>query len=210
MSLINPGQSVRMAPQHRVFLQRNMIEHKVILASASPRRKELLKKIVKSFRSIESGVDESCIRAASPATFARKAAICKAKAVAKKHKTAIVIGADTIVVLDKKILGKPKSKKDAVAMLKSLSGRTHKVITGIAVIFSGGKIVSDVAVTRVKMKKIPDREILAYVKSGRPLDKAGAYGIQEVEDPFIDNIKGEYDNVVGLPIRNLKRILFPG
>ena len=184
-----------------------IMEFEIILASASPRRKELLKKIVKNFRVVESGVDEGCVSAAPPILFAKNAAILKAKAVAVKYKKSIVIGADTIVVLGKKILGKPKDKKDAVAMLKSLSDATHKAITGIAVIFPGGKIVSDAAVTKIKMRKLSKKDILAYVNSGRPLDKAGAYGIQEIEDAFVEKIEGDYDNVVGLPVQKLKKIL---
>ena len=180
---------------------------KIILASASPRRKELLKQIVGSFRVVESGIDEALIKAASPRLFARKAAIMKAQAVAEKHKDSIVIGADTIVVLGKTILGKPKNKRAAIAMLKSLAGKTHQVITGIAVVFPGGRVASDVAVTRVKMKKVSDQEILDYVETGRPLDKAGGYGIQEIEAIFIDKIDGDYDNVVGLPLRQLQKLL---
>jgi septum formation protein len=180
---------------------------KIILASASPRRKELLRKIVPRFRVVTSGVDEARIRAASPASFARKAAVCKARAVAAKYQSSIVIGADTIVLLGRKIIGKPKDRNDAIAMLKSLAGKTHKVITGIAVIFPGAKTVSRVALTRVKMNKVSNQEILNYVKSGRPLDKAGAYGIQEIEEIFIDKIEGDYDNVVGLPVRQLQKIL---
>ena len=186
------------------------MKHKIILASASPRRKELLKKIIPSFRVVTSGVDEESIKAASPIVFARKAAISKAAAVAVKHKDSIVIGADTIVVLGRKILGKPKDRSDAIAMLKSLAGKTHKVITGIAVIFPGSKIVSATAITKVKMKKVSDKEILDYVNSDRPLDKAGAYGIQEIEEIFIDKIEGDYDNVVGLPVRQLQAILSRG
>ena len=181
--------------------------YKIILASASPRRKELLKKIVRDFRVITGGVDEASIKAASPLLFARKAAILKAKAVAAKHNNSIVIGADTIVLLGKKILGKPKNKKEAIAMLTSLAGRTHRVITGIAVIFPGLKVVSDVAVTKIKTKKVSAEEILDYVNTGRPLDKAGAYGIQEIEEIFIDKIDGDYENVVGLPVFKLKKIL---
>ena len=180
---------------------------KIILASASPRRKELLKKIIKSFRVIESGVDEARIRTASPLLFAKKAARLKAQAVAAKYTNSIVIGADTIVVLGKKILGKPKNKRAAIAMLKSLAGRTHKVITGLTVIFPGPKIVSAAAVTKVKMKKVSQQDILDYVNSGRALDKAGAYGIQEIEELFIEKIDGDYDNVVGLPAKQLMRIL---
>jgi septum formation protein len=183
------------------------MKYKIILASVSPRRRELLKKIIPAFRVTNSGVDESSIRAASPAAFVRKAAIAKARAVAAKNKGSIVIGADTIVLLGKKILGKPKDRKDAIAMLKSLAGKTHKVITGIAVIFHGSKTVSGTAVTKVKMKKVSDREIMDYVNSGRPLDKAGAYGIQEIEEIFIDKIEGDYNNVVGLPVGQLQKIL---
>ena len=173
-------------------------------------RKELLKKIVPSFRVITSGVDEERITASSPASFARKAAISKAKAVAAKYKDSTVIGADTIVVLGRKILGKPKDRQDAIAMLKSLAGKTHKVITGIAVVFPGSKTVSGTCVTKVKMKKVSDREILKYVDSDGPLDKAGAYGIQEIEEIFIDKIEGDYDNVVGLPVCQLQAILSRG
>ena len=181
-----------------------------ILASASPRRKELLKKIVKTFRVVPSAIDERRIRAKEPVTLALKTALAKALDVAQKYRTATVIGADTIVVLGKNVLGKPKDKKDAVRMLKSLCGRTHKVITGLALVdLAANKISTAFAVTRVKMKKVPDKEIKEYVASGRPLDKAGAYGIQEIEEIFIDRIDGDYDNVVGLPLWLLKSILRP-
>jgi septum formation protein len=181
---------------------------KVVLASASPRRKELLKKIVRTFKISPSRVNESKIKARTPEALAVKAALAKAEDVALKHRNAVVIGADTIVVLGKKILGKPKSKKEATAMLKSLSGRTHQVITGLAVVDSETFAkIADFVVTKVKMKKVPIEEIQAYVKSGRPMDKAGAYGIQEIEEIFIDKLAGDYDNVVGLPVRRLKELL---
>jgi len=180
----------------------------LILASASPRRKELLKKIVEKFKVIPSNVDESTIPAQTPEAFAVKAALAKAGDVALKHKNSIIIGADTIVVLGKKILGKPKSRRDAIAMLKSLVGRTHRVITGIAVVDSETFAkYADFVVTKVTMKKVKGKEIRYYVKSGRPMDKAGSYGIQEIEEIFIDKIDGDYENVVGLPIRRLKKLL---
>jgi len=180
----------------------------LILASASPRRKELLKKIVEKFKVIPSNVDESTIPAQTPEAFAVKAALAKAGDVALKHKNSIIIGADTIVVLGKKILGKPKSRRDAIAMLKSLVGRTHRVITGIAVVDSETFAkYADFVVTKVTMKKVKGKEIRDYVKSGRPMDKAGSYGIQEIEEIFIDKIDGDYENVVGLPIRRLKKLL---
>ncbi|MBI5701225.1 septum formation protein Maf [Candidatus Saganbacteria bacterium] len=185
-----------------------MSKDKIILASASPRRKELLKKIVKNFKISVSRIDESKIKASTPLRFAIKAAITKAKDVASRNTDSIVIGADTIVVLGEKILGKPKDNKHAVAMLKALSGSTHKVITGIAVYNpKDGKIYSDYDITKIRVRKLKEKAILDYVKSGSPLDKAGGYGIQEIEDPFIERIEGNYDNVVGLPVARLKNLL---
>jgi septum formation protein len=181
---------------------------KIILASKSPRRKQLLKELFKNFKVSPSLLDESKITAKSPEAFALKAAIAKAEDVALKHKSSIIIGADTIVVLGKTILGKPKSKKEALSTLKKLAGRTHKVITGVAVIDSDSlKTYAGYEVTKVKMKKVSSKEIDAYVRSGRPLDKAGSYGIQEIEEVFINKIEGDYENVVGLPLNKLKKLL---
>ena len=180
----------------------------IVLASASPRRKKLLKKIVKAFRVKPSKVDEATLWAKTPQAFAVKAAIAKAEEVALKTRNAIVIGADTIVVLGKKILGKPKTRKEAVAMLQSLAGKTHRVITGLAIVDSETfEKHADFEVTKVKMKKVSNQEILEYVKSGRPMDKAGSYGIQEIEEIFIDKIEGDYENVVGLPVVKTKKML---
>lgn len=181
---------------------------KVILASASPRRAAMLKNILANLAIVPSKVDEAKIKAKTPGEFAVKAATAKAKDVGKKLKNAIVIGADTIVVLGKKILGKPKDAEDAVRMLKSLSGKTHKVITGLAVLDSKTRrLVTHQETTKVKMKKLPIEDILGYVMTGSPLDKAGAYGIQEIEEMFIERIEGDYDNVVGLPIAALLKLL---
>jgi nucleoside triphosphate pyrophosphatase len=181
---------------------------KIILASASPRRKKLLKRIVKTFATIPSNIKESKIKAKTPVAFAVKAAIAKAEDIALLKKNSIVIGSDTIVVLKNKILGKPKTKKEAISMLSSLSGKTHKVITGIAVIDSETmQTYADFEVTKVKLKKVPKKTILDYVKSGKPMDKAGAYGIQEIEKEFGIVISGDYNNVVGLPLKALKRLL---
>lgn len=180
----------------------------IILASKSPRRKQLLRKIVKSFKVIPSNINESKVKAKSPEALAVKTAILKAEAIAQKHKNSIVIGADTIVVLGKKIIGKPQSKKEAVSILKSLAGTTHRVITGIAVVDSNTfKIFAGYEETKVKMKKVKLKEIQEYIRSSRPMDKAGAYGIQETDDVFINKIEGDYDNVVGLPVRKLKKLL---
>jgi len=185
-----------------------MANKRIILASASPRRKELLAKIIKKFKIVPSRIDESKIKAKSPAVLALKTALAKANDVAAQQPKAIVIGADTIVVLGKMIIGKPKNKKDAVRILKSLSGKTHKVITGLAVVDTAKqRINATYVVTKVKMKKVKENAILDYVDSGRPLDKAGGYGIQEIEEMFIDRIDGDYDNVVGLPVIALKKLI---
>ena len=185
------------------------MKRKIILASKSPRRKQLLKKIVKKFTVMESAVDESSISAKTPEQFAVSAAIAKAKEVARKAKNAIVIGGDTIVVLENKILGKPKSKKEAVKMLAALSGRTHTVITGLAVIDSETlKEITDLEITKVTMKKLSPKAIAEYVESGSPMDKAGSYGIQEIEAQFVASVDGDYDNVVGLPVEKLYKMLY--
>ena len=181
---------------------------RVILASASPRRAELLKNIIQNLEVKPSRVDETKIKAKTPDAFAVKAAVAKAKAVAAKNKDAIVIGADTVVVLGKKIIGKPRDKKDAVRILKSLSGRIHRVITGIAVIDTkSGETLTHHEITKVKMKKLKLKEIADYVATGSPLDKAGGYGIQEIEAIFIERIDGDFDNVVGLPVAALLKLL---
>ena len=184
------------------------MKKRTILASASPRRAKLLKKIIKDFEIIPSGVEESGIRAESPQDFAVKAARAKAADVAQRAPEAIVIGADTIVVLGDRILGKPKNNKDAIRMLEALNGKVHRVITGIAVIDSETKQAHTAyETTEVKMRKVTDKDIIEYVKSGKPLDKAGSYGIQEIEGIFIEKIEGDYDNVVGLPVKKLKELL---
>jgi len=181
---------------------------RIILASASPRRKELLKKIVKNFAVVPSKVNEAEISARSPKEFAKKAAMAKAKDIAAMHPGAIVIGADTIVVLGKKILGKPKDRREAIAMLESLAGKKQRVITGLAIVDISREIfVSDHEETIVKMKKVSKKDIVDYIRSFNPIDKAGAYGIQELDEVFIDRIEGDYDNVVGLPVNKLRKLL---
>lgn len=181
---------------------------RLVLASASPRRAELLKKLRPDFEIAPSAVDESRIRADTPEDFAVRAALAKAEEVARSIPDAVVIGADTIVVLGDRVLGKPKDDQEAIQMLEALSGKTHRVITGLAVIDpEKDQARTAYETTAVKMKKVADKEIIDYVKSGKPMDKAGSYGIQEIERAFIEKIEGDYDNVVGLPLGKLKELL---
>jgi septum formation protein len=154
---------------------------RIILASASPRRKELLSKVLKEFEVIPSSYDESKLKEEDPVKFAVRASYEKAKDVLMQNPDAIVIGADTIVVLDKKIMGKPRDIADAHNTLKALSGKTHKVITGITVA-GGGKEISGKAETLVTFKKLTDNEIQDYVIGFDVMDKAGSYAIQDLGD----------------------------
>lgn len=176
------------------------------LASASPRRKKLLKSLGLKFKAIASNIDEDRIKAKSPIAFAKKAALLKALLIAKKIKKALIIGCDTIVVLRGKILGKPKDFEDAKKMLASLSGSTHYVLTAIALVDAKTKqSVVEVEKTKLRMKKLTDKQIERFAK--KHLDKAGSYAIQENGDEFISFIEGSFSNAVGLPVERLKKML---
>ncbi|MCQ2434934.1 MAG: Maf family protein [Oscillospiraceae bacterium] len=177
-----------------------------ILASASPRRKELLAMLDVPF-SIVPAVGEECLPAALPASQAAEyLAVQKAAEVAKTHPDAIVIGADTTVLLDEEILGKPKSKEECISMLSKLSGRQHTVQTGVA-LFYGGKSLSFTDETQVQFYPLSAAEIEAYADTDEPYDKAGGYGIQGKAALLIAGIHGDYYNVMGLPIARLARQL---
>lgn len=172
------------------------------LASQSPRRRKLLKQLGLQFKAFSVDLNEEIFDGEHPAQTVKRLALHKADAARKKIKKGIIITADTIVVLDKHVLGKPKNKKDAARILNLLSGRTHKVYTGFAVInLVTGKSVVDYEVTSVTFRKLAQKEIMDYIDSGSPMDKAGAYGIQDdFGAVFIRKIKGCYYNVVGLPL----------
>ena len=179
----------------------------IILASGSPRRKDLLEQAGYTFRVTVSDVEETDTGNDDPAQTARRNAAMKAWAVAKSSPhSAIVIGADTIVVLDGRIFGKPANAIEAKGTLQTLSGRTHQVITGVCVITEGQEHTF-AETTNVRFRSLTPEEIDAYVATGEPLDKAGAYGIQGAGRALVDRIEGDYDNVVGLPITRLKRAL---
>jgi len=174
----------------------------IVLASRSPRRIHLLRQIGISFTVQESGVDETVPEGTSPDEIVRMLSLEKAKRVAEGMDSGIVIGADTIVVLNGTVLGKPTSEADAVRMLRLLSGKTHAVYTGLALIdVETGKSRVDLERTEVTFRSLTDREIDLYVKSGSPMDKAGAYGIQDDYGAvFVERINGCFYTVVGFPL----------
>ncbi|MFB1080533.1 nucleoside triphosphate pyrophosphatase [Jeotgalibacillus sp. JSM ZJ347] len=177
----------------------------IILASQSPRRKELMTLLPYPFKIHPSSFDESTITDPDPETAVRKIAEGKAADIAVEYPDSVVIGSDTIVYQDK-ILGKPKTAEEAADMLRSLSGRTHTVYTGV-VLMKGTEMVSFTEQTEVTFWPLSDQEISDYVATDDPYDKAGAYGIQSGGALFVHSIKGDYYAVVGLPAARLKREL---
>lgn len=179
----------------------------VILASASPRRLALLQQIGIEAKVCPADFDEVSGSAVQAEDVVLANAIGKCKAVVKiKGDSLPVIAADTVVVAEGVILGKPQNEEDAVEMLKQLSGKTHKVMTGIAVSYAGEMLV-EVCETEVVFRELTDEEIKKYVATGEPLDKAGAYGIQGMGAVLVEKINGCYNNVVGLPLTRLQLIL---
>ena len=178
----------------------------IILASASPRRKELLKFITEDFTVRVSDAEEITDPDFTAEEAVKSLAVIKGEAVAKDFPDDTVISADTIVVLDGKILGKPADEEDAFRMLSSLSGRTHEVFTGVCVIYGDKKQVFAER-TEVSFYPLSEEEIRAYIATSEPADKAGAYGIQGKGCTLVKSISGDYNNVVGLPVARLNRIL---
>lgn len=179
----------------------------IVLASASPRRRALLSHFTTDFTVDPAVGPEDPPEVASPEETVKALASAKAAEVAARHPDDLVIAADTIVELDGIILGKPSDPDDACRMLRALSGREHRVYTGVAVIGAGGKSLCQAEKTRVFFRDMTDEEIRAYVASGEPLDKAGAYGYQGLAGLFVERIEGDYFNVVGLPLCRLGRML---
>jgi len=180
----------------------------IVLASASPRRRELLKKIVDNFHVVPSGVDETKIGEKDPVEFALEAAVLKARDVGGHHPGSLVIAADTIVCLGDTIIGKPRDRRDARRILEALSGTRHRVITAVALFKKDeGKLRSGYEESFVRFRKLDASAIDAYLNTGDPLDKAGSYAIQEVNDAFVESLEGDYDNVVGLPVRLVRGLL---
>ena len=181
----------------------------IYLCSRSPRRRKLLKQINLQFKSLSVDVDESILKNEKPVHIVKRLANNKLVAALKKVKKGIIITADTIVVLDNKVLGKPENEPDAVRILKKLSGRVHTVYTGFSIFNTEKNLrITDFEKTNVEFRELDNIEIKEYIKGGSPMDKAGAYGIQDdFGAVFIKKINGCYYNVVGLPLQKVYQTL---
>jgi septum formation protein len=179
---------------------------KVVLASASPRRRDLLNLIGIDHEVRPANIDETMRPREVPRRHAERLAREKASVIAKRDPDVITIGADTVVVINRKVLGKPADEADAARMLKMLSGREHTVITAVAVA-RGRKLRSAIEEVRVKFRRLRDDEIAAYIATGEPMDKAGAYGIQGFGATIVERVEGDYFAVMGLPLVRLVGLL---
>ena len=174
---------------------------RLILASKSPRRSELLKQTGLTFSVIPSNFDEDTVALSNPDSDVVTLAESKALDISRKHPDAWVIGADTIVLIGRKILGKPASAEEAFEMLQRLSGKTHQVLTGYCICCKKkNRVFSETVKTDVNFKSLPDAEINWYIQTGEPFDKAGGYAIQGIGSFLVRSINGSYTNVVGLPV----------
>lgn len=180
----------------------------IILASASPRRKEILENANVKFKIMASSIEELILDGESPCQMVMRLAFEKGMDIASRQKSDLIISADTIVVLDNTVLGKPKDEIEAKKMITSLSGRTHQVITGISLInLDSNKKIIDYVISNVKFKKLSEEDINDYIRTKESLDKAGAYGIQGYGALLVEEIQGDYFNIVGLPISRLSDLL---
>ena len=183
-----------------------MMEYDVILASASPRRKELMQLICPGFRVIPADCGEAVPEALSSRDVPGFLSYQKCECIAQVYQNSVVIGCDTVVVLEDQIMGKPKDREDAFRMLRQLSGETHTVMTGVA-LYRGTQTSVFTSETEVTFYTLSDEEIHAYLDTGEPFDKAGAYGIQGKGSLLVREIRGDYFNVVGLPVAALSRAI---
>ncbi len=173
----------------------------LILASASPRRRELLERMGWDFKTIPSGIDEEFLEGESPRRHVLRLSREKTVIVSRENPDAWVLGADTEVIIDDEVLGKPETPEEARAMLKKLSGRMHRVITGFSIAKeSTGVNIDNIIESQVFFKEISDDEMEWYIKTGEPYDKAGGYAVQGRGAVFVKEIRGSYTNVIGLPL----------
>lgn len=185
---------------------------RLVLASQSPRRAELLERAGFDFDVVSAQIDEAPLAGETPRAHVLRLAAAKADAVVRRLPERVVLGADTVVVVDGHLLGKPVDDRDAARILRLLAGRVHEVLTGV-VLRDGARAVSGVDTTRVHFTSLTDETIARYVATGEPRGKAGAYAIQGIASRFVDWIEGSYTNVVGLPVTLVDRLLhelFPG
>ncbi|MCM3885805.1 nucleoside triphosphate pyrophosphatase [Frankia sp. R82] len=181
---------------------------RLVLASASPRRRELLARLGVPFEVVVSGVDESSTVATDAPGVTAELAERKARAVAASRPDRLVLGSDTVVELDGRILGKPESPEHALAMLRDLRGRTHRVVTAVIILNAAtGTSHAGVATTTVTMRDVGDEELTAYIATGEPMDAAGAYTIQGGAAPFVTHVDGDLDTVIGLPTALVRTLL---
>jgi septum formation protein len=179
----------------------DFLREKLVLASSSPRRTELLNRAGWPHEVLVTGIDESVKPQEEPAAYVQRLACSKAEAVAQRLEEGVVLGADTTVVVDNRILGQPIDDADARRMLNLLNGKWHEVLTGVALVRVSGETRVAYETTRVRFAEMSESEIEWYVSSGEPVGKAGAYGIQGKAALFIEEIEGDYFNIMGLPIR---------
>jgi len=180
----------------------------LVLASASPRRRELLLAAGFEVEVVPADVDERRLDHEAPAAYVRRLAVAKAAAVAARLSdgSRVILGADTVVVVDGDVLGKPRHEPEASQMLRRLSGRTHRVLTGVALV-CGEESLEAVESSEVTLVRLDEAAVAWYVATGEPMDKAGGYGIQGYASRFVDRIHGSYTNVVGLPVSLVDRLL---
>jgi septum formation protein len=183
--------------------------YKIVLASSSPRRKELLEIVGVSFGIVHPTADETVIGNETPEDFALRVSVDKASSVSMSlDERCVVIGADTVVVVDGEILGKPSDEVEATSMLNKISGREHRVLTAFSILKPPGEVLhSEIVATKVLVNPLAAHEIEGYIKTGEPMDKAGAYGIQGIGSFMVREIEGSYTNVVGLPLVELLQAL---
>jgi septum formation protein len=178
----------------------------VVLASASPRRQELLKQLIPEFKIDVADLDEDALTVQNPVETAERLALAKAVEVSNRNLQTLVIGGDTVVARGGRQLSKPKSHEEATQMLSELSGHQHRVISAVALVWPGGQYVfSDIA--KVRFRVLSLEEIRAYVATGEPMDKAGAYAIQSGASSFVEELEGEIETVIGLPLAKLASAL---
>jgi septum formation protein len=177
------------------------LREKLVLASGSPRRAEILERAGWPHEIIVAGIDETVLANEEPAAYVQRLARSKAEAVANRLEEGLVLGADTTVVVANQILGQPVDEADARRMLRLLNAKWHDVLTGVAVVRAGGETRVGYQTTRVRFAEMSEQEIDWYIATGEPFGKAGAYGIQGKAALFIEEIEGDYFNIMGLPIR---------